>query len=73
MRHKFSKWPYAEPKYTAISVLLFLLPLGRCLSGGLLVPEGIHQPSSPVFRYWPEKNDIILKTYNTYKESYKCI
>ena len=31
MRHKFSKWPYAEPKYTAISLLLFLLPLGRCL------------------------------------------
>jgi hypothetical protein len=34
------------------------------LSGGLLVPEGIHQPSSPVLRYWPEK------TYNTYKEPY---
>ena len=31
MRHKFSKWPYAEPKYTEISLLLFLLPLGRCL------------------------------------------
>ena len=40
------------------------------LSGGLLVPEGIHQPSNPVLRYWPEKNDIILKTYNTYKEPY---
>ena len=31
MRHKFSKWPYAEPKYIAILVLLFLLSLGRRL------------------------------------------
>ena len=36
------------------------------LSDGLLVPEpaeGIHQSSSPVLRYWPEKTDVILKTY----------
>jgi hypothetical protein len=31
------------------------------LFGGLLVPEGIHQPSSPVLRYWHD---------NTYKEPY---
>ena len=29
MKHKLSKWPYAEPKFTAISVLAFLLLLGR--------------------------------------------
>jgi hypothetical protein len=36
------------------------------LSGGLLVPKGIHQPSTSILA----PKNIILKTYNTYKEPY---
>jgi hypothetical protein len=34
------------------------------LSGRLVVPEGIHQPSAQYFATGPNKRYITLKTYN---------
>ena len=39
----------------------FITTGSMSLSGGLLIPEGIHQPSSPVIRYWPEKTILFWK------------
>ena len=56
---------YAETKYTAISVLCFLLPLGRCLC--LVDCQSPRVFTSPVAQYFatgPNKRYITLKTYN---------
>ena len=56
--------------YCNFGTFIFIITGSTPPSGGLLVPEGIHQPSSPVLWYCPKKTAIILKTYNTYKEPY---
>ena len=47
--------------YCNFVTLLFITTGLMPLSGGLLVPEGIHQPRSPVLGYWPEKPVLLWK------------
>jgi hypothetical protein len=55
----------AETQYTAISVLSFLLPLGRCLClVDCLSPRVFTSPIAQYFATGPNKRYITLKTYN---------
>jgi hypothetical protein len=58
LRHQYQPQHYTficrNQIYCNFGTLFFITTGSMPLSGRLLVPEGIHQPSSPVLRYWPE-------------------
>ena len=58
LRHQYQPQHYTficrNQIYCNFGTLFFNTTGSMPLSGKLLVPEGINQPSSPVLRYWPE-------------------
>jgi hypothetical protein len=53
-----------KPNILQFRYFVFITIGSMPLSGRLVVPEGIHQPSAQYFATGPNKRYITLKTYN---------